>query len=435
MVFSARKPISQLSECESSETTQKLFDFRGSLKGHEGVITCLSANHRGLLASGGREGTYLWDVNTLTQLHSPAGAGVRAATSAVTWADLRESSETELLFFGTQLGYLVCWSRKKDEENFGEEFAHILAHCAEVTSIQFDRPSSRLALCNRGGLVVVFTVGPNFDLDCVFSRTIVEPVSELKALAFGNQDADTRCVMVFGMTDGRVITIRGTGEVERTKDLGCTIGDAVVSTKQLSYFVHLPAEGVALYDLKTDRRDYTFFLKRTKPQARPHKICYIEEMDFLLCGTDSGEIHVFNTRTRESIGVITLPVPWAQVIAATRIGSSVAILAASGRDADDANRIYLWVRKDQPEERVVVKEVDRSRRWSPATIMVAVLALAMTAVVLYQNVLSPRYGGTVRDKEFTAIRVPQADFQGPVPQHLDLRAQSTKEGRAIQGAV
>jgi len=38
-------------------------------------------------------------------------------------------------------------------------------------------------------------------------------------------------------------------------------------------------------------------------------------MDFLLCGTDSGEIHVFNTRTRESIGVIALPVPWAQVIA------------------------------------------------------------------------------------------------------------------------
>ena len=102
----------------------------------------------------------------------------------------------------------------------------------------------------------------------------------------------------------------------------------------------------------------------------------------------------------------------------------MAILAASGRDADDANRIYVWVRKDQPEERVVVKEVDRSRRWSPMTVMVAVLALAMTAVVLYQNVLSPRYGGTVRDKE-SAIRVPQAI----PPQHLDLQAQSTRESR------
>jgi len=77
------------------------------------VHACLNENE---FISVGREGTYLWDVNTLTQLHSPAGAGVRAATSAVTWADLRESSETELLFFGTQLGYLVCWSRKKDEE-------------------------------------------------------------------------------------------------------------------------------------------------------------------------------------------------------------------------------------------------------------------------------------------------------------------------------
>ena len=57
----------------------------------------------------GKDGTRVWDLQSMIQIPDrPTGAGVRGATTAMTWTN-RADEPCETLFFGTVTGYLISW--------------------------------------------------------------------------------------------------------------------------------------------------------------------------------------------------------------------------------------------------------------------------------------------------------------------------------------
>ena len=97
-----------------------------------GDILCLRATDDGKLASGGEScdwsilihcklickgtnGTKIWNLKSKKNYQCPAGAGVRGATTVVTW--IRHEDVTEVgLVYRTQAGFLVGWKEIRKAE-------------------------------------------------------------------------------------------------------------------------------------------------------------------------------------------------------------------------------------------------------------------------------------------------------------------------------
>ncbi len=76
-----------------------------------------------------------------------------------------------------------------------------LSQPSEVTGIDFDADSGRLALCNQAGLVQLYALDPSMGLSVLFS-VVLENILP-KAIAFGPKGSD-RKVLVFSFEDGVV---------------------------------------------------------------------------------------------------------------------------------------------------------------------------------------------------------------------------------------
>ena len=154
------------------------------------------------LARLGTDGVKLWNLQTMTAIGNPCGAGSRGATTRLVWIR-REDELDEVLFYGTQNGYLVCWKQtRRDEAPFEEVHMLELASPSEITGLAFDMGSNHLAVCNRNSVVQLFTVDGLMKPRVIFSVTIKDFLP--KAVAFGHTNGDTRDVMAFGLHDGRM---------------------------------------------------------------------------------------------------------------------------------------------------------------------------------------------------------------------------------------
>ena len=96
---------------------------------HPGSVLTLAATPDGaILASGGKglsppseythlragsQGTRLWNIADMSPLPRPSAAGIRGATLVVIWA-FQADEPQDVLYSGTQNGYLFCW-RQKDQ--------------------------------------------------------------------------------------------------------------------------------------------------------------------------------------------------------------------------------------------------------------------------------------------------------------------------------
>jgi WD40 repeat protein len=125
--------LSNMSTFSKKSKTNK-FSFYGFCAGHLGPVECLAVVEDGsLLASGGKssilrcpitaitstagaDGTRVWNLDTTRELQRPGGAGSRGATSCVLW--VRRRDEPDIVFYGTQNGYLVAWKRTNSSVSF-----------------------------------------------------------------------------------------------------------------------------------------------------------------------------------------------------------------------------------------------------------------------------------------------------------------------------
>ncbi|KAF7300373.1 Transcriptional corepressor [Mycena chlorophos] len=86
------------------------------LVGHLGAVVTRRTSEDGkFLASGGTDGTKVWDVRSDRPLEAPQSSAVLGATTAVIWVK-NEDDLNLALWSGTERGYLICWkavARKK----------------------------------------------------------------------------------------------------------------------------------------------------------------------------------------------------------------------------------------------------------------------------------------------------------------------------------
>ncbi|KAJ7018621.1 WD40-repeat-containing domain protein [Mycena alexandri] len=331
------------SSSEKPHSKNRLYTQHGTLQGHSGAVGCLGATEDGkLLASGGSDGTRLWNLEQMSSIARPAGAGIRGATTALLWVR-REDEAAEILFFGTQQGFLVCW-KQTSPSLFEELHTMQLTQGAEITGLAFDPASNRLTVCNRNSVIQAYTVERSMTLHNVFSVTIEEFVP--KAIAFGEFRNSEAEIMVFGLYDGRICTLRGTtGEVIGTRQIGGMIGDADVNARKGLFCVDDPTQGVALYRLDNNNRVKTFEVKVTKAHPRPRQVCFADDGSLIVSGSDHGVLYVFDRWTGEVVDELAVgSVDWLQTMTATDVNGTSTIVAARSRELPGANNILVWKR-------------------------------------------------------------------------------------------
>ncbi|KAF7324373.1 WD40 repeat-like protein [Mycena venus] len=298
--------------------------FHGTLVGHTGALVCIAATEDGkLAASGGKAYLVLSTITIVADLlwrqAQTAPSGSRGATTYLLWVR-REEEPAEILIFGTQLGLLVCW-KQASPSAFEERNTRPLTGDAEVTGLDFDPATNRLLACNRNSVVACFTIERGtLALQPVFSVAMTNVLP--KAIAFGEYINNEKEVLVFGMYDGRIYSLRGTtGEVLRSRETGGLIGNASVNVRKGIYCLDDPFQGVALYRLDDDRRAKTFEVTRKRNSARARQVCFANDAGFVVSGSDHGKIYVFDRWSDNKI-VDELNVgnaDWVQTITVGRI--------------------------------------------------------------------------------------------------------------------
>ncbi|KAJ6451725.1 WD40-repeat-containing domain protein, partial [Mycena vitilis] len=282
--------------------------LQSKLRGHSGGIARLRATDDGrLLASGGTDGTKVWDLSTMRELGSPRSPELRGASTALVWVK-REDDLGEALFYGTQNGQLVCWKEGKQDVLFEELSCVRVVNPAEITGLAFDAPSNRLAVCHRGGLVQVHTLAGTMSLTEVFSLELTNVVP--RAVAFGQIHGNDRDLMVFGLY-GQVNTLRGSNG----NAVGDPCGDVVVDVRKGVVCMDEPSSGVNLVRLDDRARVKTFPVAVTK-QMRLRQVDLLEECKLIASGSDHGVVYVYDRRSGNIVDELRVdPCEWVQTIA------------------------------------------------------------------------------------------------------------------------
>jgi hypothetical protein len=153
----------------------------------------------------------------MRQLRSPSNPGLRGSTSAVLWIK-RADDPGNTLFHGTGEGYVVGWRQgtvsmrhsnmllADDSQQTTPDFEEVICkrttNPGEITGFAFDAVSNRFAVCNRNGVVQVYTLDVTMNLSLLYSKSI--PNGSPKAIAFGATNGNERDILIFNLYSGHV---------------------------------------------------------------------------------------------------------------------------------------------------------------------------------------------------------------------------------------
>ncbi|KAJ7256867.1 WD40-repeat-containing domain protein [Mycena haematopus] len=320
------------------DSTHGSYVLRSKLRGHSGGIVRLRATEDGrFLASGGTDGTKVWDLSTMRELGSPKSPEIRGASTALVWIK-REDDLSEALFYGTQNGQLGL-------AVFEEISCVRVTNPAEITGLAFDAPSNRLAVCHRGGMVQVYLLGSTMSLQEVFTLELKNLAP--RAIAFGQMYGNERDVMVFGLYGGDIYTLRGSnGKVTGEPwNVGAFIGDIALDTRKGVLCMDDPSLGANLYRLEDHKRVKTFPVAVTK-QKRLRQVDFGDECKSIVSGSDHGIVYVFDRRSGDIVDELKVdPREWVQTVAAADCAGVPTIFAAKSRDLVGMNDIFVWRRQ------------------------------------------------------------------------------------------
>ncbi|KAF8143417.1 WD40-repeat-containing domain protein [Mycena galopus ATCC 62051] len=339
--------------------TPKVACYRlcGALRGHHGAVACLKATEDGrFLASGGPDGVQLWDLQAMRPLQRPAGAGDRGATTALLWIR-REDEPGEILFYRTQSGLVVCWRQ--------------LPNC----------PLNPTA---------------------VFSVEIPDflPIS----IAFKPATGQYRDVIIFGLHDGRILTLNGqTGEINHTCEVRGKIGSADYNDRTGAFCIDDAFQGAALYKSDSETRVHTFAVKLTQPNVLPRKVCFADNFGSVVSGSDHGLVYVFDRRTEEVTDTLFVdPADWVQTVTATQVDGVSTIIAGRSRDRGGDNTILVWKKKGGAGASLGLMRIAE------------VVILAAALVVLYMSIRSKTVPGVVAQVELQRGKHAEEEERGGI---------------------
>ncbi|KAK7044605.1 WD40-repeat-containing domain protein [Favolaschia claudopus] len=278
-----------------STLKEKTYSLKAKLEGHCGAILRLQATDDGrLLASGGTDGTKVWDVGSLRELEAPGWSELRGATTALVWVK-RDDDLSEALFYGTEHGFLVCWKEAKRD----------VRPSAEVTGLAFDAPTNRLAVCHRGGVVQLYTVNKAMTINSVYSFEVKKFVP--RAVAFGQMDGDERLVLLFGLTGGHIHKFKGNKGtlVGDAWSVGMNIGDVAIDHKKGVLCMDDPSYGPNLVRLD-DCVPLKAFRNRVTKSRRVRNVAFGPECMTIITGSDNGVVNIFDRRSGKVVEKLRL---------------------------------------------------------------------------------------------------------------------------------
>ncbi|KAJ7133861.1 WD40-repeat-containing domain protein [Mycena filopes] len=314
----------------------------GALPGHIGAVYSIVVTDDGrYLASGGYDGTRLWDLQTLSEIPRPAFAGARRSTTAITWTN-RDDEPGEMLFYGTVAGFLICW--RQANQGFMEVYCRQLSQGAEITGIDFDSQSNRLAVCNSKSVVQLYTLSSN-DLKKIFAVSVTNFVP--RALRFGAMRGNERELLAFGLHDGKIRSFTTTSPIEEQVEfweIGGGIGDAVVDSRRGAICIDDLEFGAVLYRLDDHQRVKMFPIPTTRDDdLRPRQVRFLDESRTIAIGSDHGAVYVFDRRSGDVIDKLRLDgEDWAQTIATSDSHGIPTLFAASSGSDGGHNDIIIW---------------------------------------------------------------------------------------------
>ncbi|KAJ7632348.1 WD40-repeat-containing domain protein [Roridomyces roridus] len=323
------------------------YHLHAQLRGHSGAVARLEATADGtLLASAGGDGTRVWDLSTMREIKSPSSSAFRGATTALVWIK-HEDDVNEPLFFGTQNGQLVCWKQvqQKGPITFEEISCVRVVEPAEITGLAFDAPSNRLAVCHRGGIIQVYTLGTTMSLTHVFTTELYKFVP--RAVAFGKMTGNERDLMVFGLYGGTIYTLRGPDgdKVEgETWTVGAHIGDVALDVGKGVVCMDDPFSGTNLYRLDDHSRIKSFRISKKRGRGkRIRQVALLNECTSIVSGSDHGIVYIFDRRTADITDRLSINADdWVQAVTAVECAGTPTVFAAKSRENAGVNHIFVW---------------------------------------------------------------------------------------------
>ncbi|KIK14360.1 hypothetical protein PISMIDRAFT_117209 [Pisolithus microcarpus 441] len=187
------------------------------LSSHQDGILCLAVlNNGNFLASGGFDGLRMWDLQNSLELHKPCQTrNTRDPITCAVWLTLKDE-RSDILCCGTGLGYLLFWKQNvtSARPEFEETLVRRIGTGQEVMAISWCQRSYQLVTATYDKRVQVWVVGAKYTLTNTFSVELLTTIP--RAVYFHGAD-----VLVFGMYDGEIHTLRGKdGMILATKTIG-----------------------------------------------------------------------------------------------------------------------------------------------------------------------------------------------------------------------
>ncbi|KAJ6543231.1 WD40-repeat-containing domain protein [Mycena vulgaris] len=357
---------------------------------HPGSVLSLAVTEDGkILASGGSQGTRLWNIADMLVILRPSSASNRGATLVVIWA--RQADEPhDVLYPGTQNGYFFCW--RQQDGVFEETFAIQMPDPGEITAMAFDSTNNHLCLCSRNDIVQSWSIskdrltGKWIPVN-IFSRKL--PRLAPQAITFAAFDSSQdRDIVVLGFhNSGPIYTIRGkTGETSSDWSVGAKIGDAAFNWRDGVFCLDDPACGPALFRISDQVKAKMYEIEQQRKNGRPRKVRFGEHGATIICGSDHGCVYVFDTRSGKRLETLSVgSSEWVQVVATTESDSVSVIFAAQTRALDFSEEIFVWKRTR-----------DTSIGWEKVWGFLKALVVLGCLAFLYQNLAM---GGTFSLRE------------------------------------
>ncbi|KAJ7259352.1 WD40-repeat-containing domain protein [Mycena rebaudengoi] len=324
--------------------------LRKTLRGHTGAIEILGASDDGkLLASGGADGTLVWDLEQMRQHRNPGNPGIRGSTSAILWVK-RVDDPSNTLFYGTGEGYVVGWRQgAASAPDFEELFCERTTNPGEITGLAFNAVSNRFAICNRNGVVQVYTLDVSMNMRSLYSKSISN--GSPKAIAFGPTNGNERDILVFNVYSGHVSILR-LGQVVGRWDLGQWIGDTCLDSSKTAMCIGDPSWGVDVHRLEGNAhvKIKSFPIPRTKGKgSQTQRFCFGNQNREIVGGSDHGVVYVFDRPSGNTVAQLRIdPSAWVQTVAATDCNGASTIFAAKSCVSEAAgtpNGIYIWQKR------------------------------------------------------------------------------------------
>ncbi|KAJ7771204.1 WD40-repeat-containing domain protein [Mycena olivaceomarginata] len=344
------------------------------LKSHPGNILALAVTDDGqILATGGRagsQGTHLWNIDKMTQLHCPCAAGSRGGTCTLLWVR-RADEPGEILFSGTQNGYFFCWI----QNSTGFEEVSV--------------PSNRLAICTRNDIVQSWTIARDpvtrkWTTTTVWSKKIQDYGPRgITFAAFDN--SKDRDIVVFGFhNSGPITTLRGgTGEIAAEWSAGMRIGDAATNWGD-DCSAWTTSAGPTLIRISDQMKIRQFAtMSQRKNEVRPRHVRFGEHGTVIVSGSDHGTVYVFDTRSGQTLQKLPMgSAEWVQTVAkqANEIAQTAevrgvsVIFAAQTRAYDGPEEVFVWKRARSS-----------GISWKEVSLVLQVLTICGCAAFVYQN--------------------------------------------------